>query len=64
MKELKQKPPEELTNLLKEKREQLVDLSFQTHQKKVKNVREIRKIKRDIARLLTLAQENKGNKNL
>ena len=57
MKELKQKPPEELTNLLKEKKEQLVDLSFQTHQKKIKNVREIRKIKRDIARLLTLAQE-------
>ena len=57
MKELKQKPPEELASLLKERRERLVDLSFQTHQKKIKNVREIRKIKRDIARLLTLAQE-------
>jgi len=52
--ELSQKPKNELQTLLSEKRERLRQLRFNISSGKVKNVREIRMIKKDIARVLTL----------
>jgi len=55
--ELRQKSKEELEKLLKEKRERLRVLRFDLVAGKLKNVREIREIKKDIARILTLLIE-------
>ena len=52
--ELKQKNKEELQRILTEDRERLRVLRFDLAAGKVKNVREIRKIRKDIARILTL----------
>lgn len=52
--ELRQKSKSELEKLLAENRERLRQLRFDLVSGKVKNVREIRKIKKDIARILTL----------
>jgi len=51
--ELRQKSKEELQRFLQEKREKLRILRFDLASRKVKNVREIREIKKDIARILT-----------
>lgn len=51
--EIKQKPKKELERLLREDQEKLRQLRFDLSAGKVKNVREIRKIKKDIARILT-----------
>ncbi|MBZ1345080.1 MAG: 50S ribosomal protein L29 [Candidatus Nealsonbacteria bacterium] len=53
-KELRQKSKPELQKLLQTSRESLKQLRFDLVLAKVKNVREIRKIKKDIARILTL----------
>jgi len=55
--ELRQKPKEELQKLLSEKGERLRNLMFDLASGKVKNVREIREIKKDIARILTLLKQ-------
>lgn len=52
--EIKQKPKKELERLLREDQEKLRQLRFDLSAGKVKNVREIRKIKKDIARILTI----------
>ena len=52
--ELKQKPEDELKKLLQDNREKLRQLKFDLASGKVKNVREIRELKKDIARILTL----------
>lgn len=52
--ELRQKSKEELQKLLADSREHLRSLKFDLASGKVKNVREIRQIKKDIARILTL----------
>lgn len=52
--ELKQKSQKELQKLLQDKREKLRELRFALASGKVKNVREIRQIKKDIARILTI----------
>ena len=52
--ELSQRSKEELQKILQESRERLRVLRFDLVSGKVKNVREIRKIKKDIARILTL----------
>ena len=52
--ELRQKNKDELSELLKEKKARLEELRFLSAQKKVKNVKEISVIKKDIARILTL----------
>lgn len=53
-KELKQKSKDELQKLLQNLREKLRQLRFDLVSGKVKNVREIRQIKKDIARILTI----------
>ncbi len=58
IKELRQKSKAELQKNLWNKREKLRDTRFNLASGKIKNVREIRKLKRDIARILTLLKSN------
>jgi large subunit ribosomal protein L29 len=51
--EFQRKSETELKNLLRDDREKLRQLRFDLASGKVKNVREIRKIKKDVARILT-----------
>jgi len=55
--ELRQRSKEELQKILQESCERLQTLRFDLASGKVKNVREIRKIKKDIARILTLLKK-------
>lgn len=52
--ELRQKAKKELETVLKEDREKLRQLRFDLAAGKVKNVREVRRMKKEIARALTL----------
>lgn len=56
--ELKTKPKAELQKMLKDARERLRSLRFDLEAGKVKNVAELRKIKKDIARILTFLNLN------
>ena len=53
-KELKSKTEKELRQFLAESRDQLRDLRFKDANKQLKNVREIRVVKKVVARVLTL----------
>ena len=53
-KELREKPIEDLNVIFKELREKLRNLRFDLTAGKVKNVRQIRLLKKDIARVLTM----------
>lgn len=55
--DLRLKTKAELEKLLQESREKLRVLQFDLVAGKVKNVREIRQIKKDIAKILTLSKE-------
>ena len=57
--ELKQKPKKELQKLLQNNQDKLRQLRFDLASGKVKNVREIRQIKKDIARILTILCQKK-----
>lgn len=57
--ELKTKPAAELQKSLKEARERLRVLKFDLAAGKVKDVRELHDVKKGIARLLTLLNQNK-----
>lgn len=52
--ELSQKTEAELQKILRESREKLRQLRFDLAAGKVKNVREIRRLRKEIARILTL----------
>lgn len=52
--ELRQKSKEELQRLLQESRDRMRQLRFDLAAGKVKNVREIRDMKKEIARILTI----------
>jgi len=52
--ELQNKSDDELKRLLAELKDKLRQLRFDIHLRQSKNVREIRKTKKDIARILTL----------
>ena len=56
-KELKQKTKPELEKILREDKEKLRELRFNLIAGKVKNVREIRKIKKDIAKIITILSQ-------
>lgn len=51
--ELRQKPKGELHKILQDDREKLRQLRFDLVSGKIKNVREVRKIKKEIAQILT-----------
>ena len=59
---LSKKTESELKKELENKRERLRVLGFDLAAKRVKNVREIRKVKRDIARTLTILCQKSNNK--
>jgi len=61
--ELRQKNKSELTHSLQEYKDKVRALRFDLASGKIKNVREIRKIKKDIARILTLLKEQKTKSN-
>lgn len=56
-KELRKKAKEELEKMLIEKKKRLLQLRFDLKAGKVKNIREIRETKKDIARILTILKE-------
>jgi len=56
-KELRLKPDVELNQLLSESQKKLRELRFNLASGKVKNVRTIRVLKKDIARILTILGE-------
>ena len=62
IKELRNKDQKEFLNLLQLNGEKLRQLKFELSQGKVKNITEIRKIKKEIARILTLIKQNKKRK--
>lgn len=55
--DLRRKSKEELQNLLKDDREKLRQLRFNLASGKAKNIREIRKIRKEIAQTLTIVKE-------
>ena len=57
IRDFKRMLPEQLNQLLKEEREKLRSLGFDLAAGKVKNVREIRAKRRDIARIKTLLHQ-------
>ena len=61
--ELRQKNKGELNHSLDDYRDKLRTLRFDLASGKIKNVREIRKIKKDIARILTLLNEQRTESN-
>ena len=56
--ELKKKSKQELNKLLQEEREKLRSLRFGVALKQSKNVRKIRNTKKNIARILTILNQN------
>lgn len=60
--EMKNKAGEELKKMAADFREKLEVLSFDLESGKVKNVREIREIKKNIARILTFLRMGTDNK--
>jgi large subunit ribosomal protein L29 len=57
IKDLRQKSKEELKRIVEDSREKLRQLRFDLSAGKVKNVREIRQVKKVIARAMTLLKE-------
>ena len=58
IKELRQKSKKELQKMLIDQREHFRNLKFDLASGKVKNVREIRELKKEIARILTLLKQH------
>ncbi len=59
IKELRQKNRKELNDLLADSRKKVSQLRFDLASKKLKNVRKIKELKKDIARLLTILGKKK-----
>lgn len=57
--DLKNKNEKDLQELLAQKRDLLRELRFKVSEKQLKDVREIREVKKDIARVLTVLRANK-----
>ncbi len=57
LKELKQKTDRELQNLLWENKQKLGKLRFDLSAKKLKNVKEHKELRREIARIATILKE-------
>jgi ribosomal protein L29 len=62
IKELREKTKTELDNLLKDKKEALAKFRVEMGHGKVKNTKEAREIKKDMARILTLMSAKGGKK--
>jgi len=60
--ELKTQSTDELKKTLDEKRDALRVMSFKVAQRQLKKVHEVKKTKREIARVLTFSNQLKSNK--
>ena len=58
IKELRQKPEKELRELLDEDRHKLGQLKFALASKKLKNHRQIRELRKEIARIITILKKD------
>lgn len=58
LEQVKTKPVEELTKMVVDYRERLWSLKSDLKSGKVKNVKEVHKIKKDIARVLTIINQH------
>ena len=56
-KELKAKSKEDLNKILTENKEKIRDARFKSANNQLKNVKEIKKLKRQIAQVLTIANQ-------
>jgi len=63
VKELKLKTKDELKQLLAEYGAKLRELNFKLANKQLKNIREVRSVKKTIARILTILKQKELNKN-
>lgn len=61
--ELRTKTESEIKKILQENRERMRQLRFDLASGKVKNIREIRKVKKIIAKSLTVAKERNKNQS-
>ena len=61
IKELKNKKPSDLHKILAESRDKLRDLRFKDASRQLKNVREIRQVRKTIAQVLSLLNNKKEN---
>jgi large subunit ribosomal protein L29 len=61
LKELKLKSEAELNRLLVSNREKLRDSRFKVSQNQLKNIREIRNIRKKIAQILTILKQKKSS---
>lgn len=62
LQELKSRPTGDLVRLAREAAEKLRALRFDLAAGRVKNVNEIRALRKNIARMQTMARENQSNK--
>ena len=62
IKQIRDLGPEELTQKEKELKKELFDLNFQRKHGRVEKPGRFRTIRRDIARILTLLQENRSRR--
>lgn len=59
-KEVREKSAEELNNILKEKQAELCQLRFEVKANQVQNHQQVKLLKRDIARILTILKEKQA----
>lgn len=64
VKEIRQKSDKELQKLLANLRDKLRDLRFKTASKQLKNYKEMGKIEKEVARILTVMKERKLAKEI
>ncbi|MFW0862513.1 MAG: 50S ribosomal protein L29 [Candidatus Komeilibacteria bacterium] len=57
MKDLRKKDIKELQKMLATKREQVRDMRFSVSNKQLKNIRDIRKTRKEIAQIITVLNE-------
>lgn len=63
IKELKNKSASELHKALAEKREKLRELRFKDAAKQLKNIREVRVMRKEISRVLTLLNQKRNSES-
>lgn len=64
IKEIRNKTNNELRHLLSELRKKLDDLKFKSAQKQLKDVRDVRIVKKDIAKILMVLREQNNEKKV
>ncbi|MFH0814776.1 MAG: 50S ribosomal protein L29 [Candidatus Falkowbacteria bacterium] len=60
IREIRDKSVEELKKLLLEYSDKRLDLNFKVANKQLKNIREVRDLKKNIAKIQTILQEKEG----